>query len=96
MTFKLTRHQTGGKYKVCFSVLSGKFAISFCVCNANNVLNIRVSLCILGNIKRCSKPIQERFDSDWIFLLILGIVVALISFGLDFSIDKCQQGKCLS
>lgn len=42
-------------------------------------------------LKRISKPVQEKFDSDWLFLLILGIIVALISFGLDFSIDKCQQ-----
>jgi chloride channel 2 len=43
-------------------------------------------------MKRISKRVEEKFDSDWLFLLILGIIVALISFGLDFSIDKCQQG----
>lgn len=48
---------------------------------------------ILGHLQRCWRPIQERFDSDWLFLLILGIIVALISFSLDFCIDKCQQGK---
>ena len=48
----------------------------------------------LGQFKRIAK-LQEKFDSDWLFLLSLGIIVALISFGLDFSIDKCQQGSCI-
>lgn len=30
--------------------------------------------------------------SDWVFLLVLGIVMALISFVLDLAIDKCQTG----
>ncbi|XP_028393845.1 chloride channel protein 2-like isoform X2 [Dendronephthya gigantea] len=46
---------------------------------------------MIRQCKRILKPVQEKFDSDWLFLLILGIIVALISFGLDFSIDKCQQ-----
>ena len=54
--------------------------------HANNTIGF-----VIGQFKRISK-LQEKFDSDWLFLLSLGIIVALISFGLDFSIDKCQQG----
>ncbi|EDO41473.1 predicted protein, partial [Nematostella vectensis] len=31
-----------------------------------------------------------RLGSDWVFLLLLGIIMALISFALDLAIDKCQ------
>jgi chloride channel 2 len=60
--------------------------VSLCITHSKNFV------LFLGQLKRISKPVQEKFDSDWLFLLILGIIVALISFGLDFSIDKCQQG----
>ncbi|XP_046850431.1 chloride channel protein 2-like isoform X2 [Xenia sp. Carnegie-2017] len=46
---------------------------------------------IRRQMKQVFLSIEEKFDSDWLFLLVLGIIVALISFGLDYSIDKCQQ-----
>ncbi|XP_015768176.1 PREDICTED: chloride channel protein 2-like [Acropora digitifera] len=36
------------------------------------------------------QPCWGRFGSDWLFLLILGIVMALISSVLDLAIEKCQ------
>ncbi|XP_074626066.1 chloride channel protein 2-like isoform X1 [Acropora palmata] len=36
------------------------------------------------------QPCWGRFGSDWVFLLILGIVMALISSVLDLAIEKCQ------
>ena len=39
------------------------------------------------------QPCWGRFGSDWVFLLILGIVMALISSVLDLAIEKCQTGK---
>ncbi|XP_078374298.1 chloride channel protein 2-like isoform X2 [Oculina patagonica] len=47
----------------------------------------------LGPVKRFIerlRPCWSRLGSDWVFLLILGIVMALISFVLDLAIDKCQ------
>ncbi|KAJ7393609.1 Chloride channel protein 2 [Desmophyllum pertusum] len=47
----------------------------------------------LGPVKRFVerlRPCWSRLGSDWVFLLILGIIMALISFVLDLAIDKCQ------
>lgn len=47
----------------------------------------------LGSVKRFVerlRPCWSRLGSDWVFLLVLGIVMALISFVLDLAIDKCQ------
>jgi len=46
---------------------------------------------VTGFIERL-RPCWSRLGSDWVFLLILGIVMALISFVLDLAIDKCQTG----
>ena len=39
------------------------------------------------------RPCWSRLGSDWVFLLILGIIMALISFVLDLAIEKCQTGE---
>ncbi|CAH3038066.1 unnamed protein product [Porites lobata] len=47
----------------------------------------------LSYFKRCIewlRPCWSRLGSDWVFLLILGIIMALISFVLDLAIEKCQ------
>lgn len=47
----------------------------------------------LGPVKRFIerlRPCWSLLGSDWVFLLILGIIMALISFVLDLAIDKCQ------
>ena len=84
ITFKHTARQHGARCKV--SDIYQTPVVSLCITHSKNFV------LFLGQLKRISKPVQEKFDSDWLFLLILGIIVALISFGLDFSIDKCQQG----
>ena len=33
--------------------------------------------------------------NDYSFLFILGVLMALISFMLDFFIEKCQMGECV-
>lgn len=46
---------------------------------------------VAGFVERL-RPCWSRLGSDWVFLLFLGIVMALISFVLDLAIDKCQTG----
>ena len=38
------------------------------------------------------KPCWSRLGSEWVFLLVLGIIMSLISFVVDLAIDKCQTG----
>ena len=45
-----------------------------------------------GFVERC-RPCWSRLGSDWMFLLVLGIIMALISFVLDLAIDKLQSGE---
>jgi hypothetical protein len=33
---------------------------------------------------------------DWIFLTLLGVVMALLSFAMDFIIERCHTGIALS
>ena len=42
-----------------------------------------------------SRPCWSRLGSDWVFLLLLGIIMALISFVLDLAIEKCQTGRSI-
>ncbi|XP_077868666.1 chloride channel protein 2-like [Saccoglossus kowalevskii] len=39
----------------------------------------------------CKSVIFARFGEDWIFLLLLGFIMALLSFGLDYTIAKFQK-----
>ena len=32
---------------------------------------------------------------EWIFLALLGILMALLSFAMDYVIEKCQEGRYL-
>ena len=34
----------------------------------------------------------SKIGEDWLFLTLLGILMALLSFGMDFVIEKCQTG----
>lgn len=54
-------------------------------------LTVFVVVVVTGFIERL-RPCWSRLGSDWVFLLILGIIMALISFVLDLAIDKCQTG----
>lgn len=47
----------------------------------------------LASLKRAGvwlQPCWSRLGSDWVFLLILGIIMALISSVLDLAIAKCE------
>lgn len=46
--------------------------------------------------ERCADVLDTFFlkvGEDWIFLLILGVLMAVLSFGMDFIIEKCQEGE---
>ncbi|XP_035829429.1 chloride channel protein 2 [Aplysia californica] len=47
-------------------------------------------------LKRCADvrdAVFLRVGEDWIFLTILGITMAFLSFTMDFIIEKCQEAK---
>ena len=35
----------------------------------------------------------HAIGEDWVFLSLLGVLMALLSFTMDFIIEKCQSGK---
>ena len=37
--------------------------------------------------------IFHKVGEDWIFLALLGIIMALLSFAMDFIIEKMQEGE---
>lgn len=37
--------------------------------------------------------IFQKIGEDWIFLALLGVVMAILSFTMDFIIEKCQAGQ---
>ena len=39
------------------------------------------------------RKVRGILANDYSFLLILGVMMATISFGLDYVIEKCQMGK---
>ncbi|GFO05792.1 chloride channel protein [Plakobranchus ocellatus] len=47
-------------------------------------------------LRRCGEvrdAIFLKVGEDWIFLTILGVVMAFLSFTMDFIIEKCQEGS---
>uniref|UniRef100_A0A8C6UYG4 Chloride channel 2c n=1 Tax=Neogobius melanostomus TaxID=47308 RepID=A0A8C6UYG4_9GOBI len=42
---------------------------------------------------RCQKFLISRVGEDWIFLILLGLVMALVSWVMDFCIAMCLQGQ---
>lgn len=42
---------------------------------------------------RCQKFLISRVGEDWIFLILLGLVMALVSWVVDFCIAICLQGE---
>ncbi|XP_048751494.1 chloride channel protein 2-like isoform X3 [Ostrea edulis] len=41
----------------------------------------------------CRDVVFQKVGEDWIFLALLGVVMALLSFTMDFIIEKCQAAK---
>lgn len=42
--------------------------------------------------RSCKQFVIRHIGEDWLFLLVLGLLMAFLSFVLDFLIEKCQQG----
>ncbi|KAG7272917.1 hypothetical protein CRUP_002497 [Coryphaenoides rupestris] len=42
---------------------------------------------------RCQKFLISRVGEDWIFLILLGLLMALVSWAVDFCIAICLQGS---
>ena len=36
--------------------------------------------------------VVQRIGEDWVFLTLLGVTMALLSFMMDYVIDQCQTG----
>ena len=43
------------------------------------------TLLYLSNVMVC------RMGEDWVFLALLGIIMALVSFAMDYTISACNQ-----
>ena len=65
--------------------------ISVCMCKNTCVCVCGCSctdqLLVLQNV------IFQKIGEDWIFLTLLGILMAFLSFAMDFVIEKCQEGN---
>ncbi|KAK3583412.1 hypothetical protein CHS0354_040381 [Potamilus streckersoni] len=51
---------------------------------------------ILDFLARCAQfrdIIFHKIGEDWIFLTLLGILMAILSFAMDYIIEKCQEAK---
>lgn len=42
---------------------------------------------------RCQKFLILRVGEDWIFLILLGLLMALVSWVMDYAIAFCQEGS---
>ncbi|TST47714.1 Chloride channel protein 2 [Bagarius yarrelli] len=42
---------------------------------------------------RCQRFLISRMGEDWIFLILLGLVMAMVSWVMDYTIAFCQQGS---
>ncbi|KAM6948312.1 chloride channel protein 2a [Aplochiton taeniatus] len=42
---------------------------------------------------RCQKFLLSRVGEDWIFLILLGLLMALVSWAMDYAIAFCQQAQ---
>lgn len=42
---------------------------------------------------QCQRFLISKVGEDWIFLILLGLVMALVSWAMDFAIATCLQGK---
>ena len=42
---------------------------------------------------RCQKFLISRVGEDWIFLILLGLLMALVSWVMDYAIAFCQEGR---
>ncbi|XP_052072147.1 chloride channel protein 2-like isoform X2 [Mytilus californianus] len=48
---------------------------------------------ILDNVVRVRDVVFKSIGEDWVFLALLGVLMALLSFAMDYIIEKCQSAK---
>ncbi|VDH94687.1 chloride channel 2 [Mytilus galloprovincialis] len=48
---------------------------------------------ILDNVIRVRDVVFKSIGEDWVFLALLGVLMALLSFAMDYIIEKCQSAK---
>ena len=53
----------------------------------------RVATKCLGVLGTVWRATFARVGEDWVFLTVLGVVMAIISFIMDFGIGMCNKGK---
>ncbi|KAI6063076.1 Chloride channel protein 2 [Aix galericulata] len=46
-----------------------------------------------GCAVRCQRFFIARVGEDWVFLILLGLVMALVSWAMDFAIATCLQAQ---
>ena len=42
---------------------------------------------------QCQRFLISKVGEDWVFLILLGLVMALVSWAMDFAIATCLQGE---
>ncbi|XP_063116564.1 chloride channel protein 2 isoform X5 [Cavia porcellus] len=52
----------------------------------------RCAPCCICSV-RCHKFLVSRVGEDWIFLVLLGLLMALVSWAMDYAIAVCLQGS---
>lgn len=65
-----------------------KIAIKSC-CEVTPDLVVLSTVCT----SRCQRFLISRVGEDWIFLILLGLLMALVSWVMDYTIAFCQQGE---
>lgn len=56
-------------------------------------LRLRVHLLCSDRLAAVRDLVFHKVGEDWIFLTILGVLMAFLSFGMDYIIEKCQEGR---
>ena len=57
-----------------------------------------ISIIVDGAAHLCTRfrnKVLKRIGEDWVFLTLLGVTMALLSFIMDYVIEKCQEGDIL-
>lgn len=44
---------------------------------------------------QCQRFLISKVGEDWVFLILLGLVMALVSWAMDFAIATCLQGELI-
>ena len=76
--------------------------VSYFICRIDAVLAVCIYVTTIGGVyiyidvsvvwRAIKKFVVTQIGEDWLFLLIIGVIMALLSFTLDYLIEKSQQG----